>query len=103
VGRGDYGVSRDKVVGLAQVVRFQQHQEYEGTEYNHKTDHIFNGVISVERNLVSISVHAQGVVSARRVQEEDMHTGHSCYHERDQEVKSEKAGQSRVVHCEPPP
>ena len=102
MGWSNHGVSSDKVVGLPQVVRVQQHQAYEGPEYDHKPDHIFNGVISVERNLVRISVHTEGVVSAGRVQEENMKASHSRYQERDQEVKSEKAGQGRVVDSEPP-
>jgi len=87
VGGSNHGVSRDKVVGLPQVVRVQQHQAYEGTEYDHKPDHIFNGVISVERNLVGVSIHSEGVVSASRVQEENMKASHSRYQEWDQEVK----------------
>ena len=102
MGGSNHGVSRDKVVGLPQVVRVQQHQAYEGPEYDHKPDHIFNGVISVERNLVRISVHTEGVVSTSRVQEENVKPSHSRYQEWDQEVKSEKAGQGRVVDSEPP-
>ena len=102
MGGSNHGVSRDKVVGLPQVVRVQQHQAYEGPEYDHKPDHIFNGVISVERDLVRISVHTEGVVSTRRVQEENVKASHSRYQEWDQEVKSEKAGQGRVVDSEPP-
>ena len=102
MGWCNHGVSRDKVVGLSQVVRVQQHQAYEGPEYDHKPDHIFNGVISVERNLVRISVHTEGVVATSRVQEENVKAGHSRDQEWDQEVKSEKAGQGRVVDREPP-
>lgn len=102
MGGSNHGVGRDKVVWLPQVVGVQQHQAYEGPEYDHKPDHIFNGVISVERNLVRISVHTEGVVSTRRVQEENVKASHSRYQEGDQEVKSEKAGQGRVVDSEPP-
>ena len=102
MGGRNHGISRDKVVGLPQVVRVQQHQAHEGTEYDHKPDHIFNGVISVERNLVRISVHTEGVVSASRVEEENMKACHSCYQEGDQEVECEKASQGRVVDSEPP-
>ena len=98
----NHGVGGDKVVRLPQVVRVQQHQAYEGPEYDHKPDHIFDGVISVERNLVRISVHPEGVVSTSRVQEENVKACHSRYQEWDQEVKSEKAGQRRVVDSEPP-
>jgi len=102
VGGSNHGVSRNKVVGLPQVVRVQQHQAHEGAEYDHKPDHIFNGVISVERDLVRISIHTEGVVSAGRVQEENMQAGHRRDEERYEEVKSEKSGQGRVVHGEPP-
>ena len=102
MGGGDHGVSRNKVVWLPQVVRVQQHQTYEGPEYDHKPDHVFNGVISVERDLIRISIHTERVVTARRVQEENMQASHSRDQEWDQEVKSEKAGQGRVVDSEPP-
>jgi len=57
----------------------------------------------VERNLIGIPVHAEGVVPACRMQEEDMQSGHSRDEKGDEEVESEKASQSRVVHGEPPP
>ena len=55
----------------------------------------------MERNLVRISVHTERVVATGCVQEENMKASHSRYQERDQEVKSEKAGQGRVVNSEP--
>lgn len=55
----------------------------------------------MEGNLIGLAIHSKRVVSARRVQEENVKAGYRRHQERHQEVKSEETSEGRVVHREP--
>ena len=57
----------------------------------------------MEWDLIGVPVDPEGVVPARRVQEEDVQPRHRGDQERDEKVEGKEPGQRRVVHCKPPP
>jgi len=57
----------------------------------------------MEWDLICVSVDPEGVVPARRVQEEDVQPRHRGDQERDEKVEGKEPGQRRVVHGKSPP
>jgi len=72
VGGRYYGVRRNKVVGLAEIVGVQKYKTQEGAQHNDKPHHVLARVVSMERNFIGIAVDPEGVIPARRMQEENV-------------------------------
>jgi len=92
VGRGHYRVRRDEIIRFTKVVRIQKHETQERTQHNYEPHDVLDRVISVERDLIRVPVDPEGVVPAGGVQEENVQARYGGDQERDQKVKSEKAG-----------
>ena len=67
MGRSHYGVGRNKIIGLPEVVRVEERETQKGAEYNHETYYVFNRVVSMKRNFIRVTVNPERVVTARGV------------------------------------
>lgn len=67
-----YGVCRDKIIRLPQVVGIEQHETHESAKHHDKAHYILDRVVSVEGDLIRIPVYSERIVSARGMQQEDV-------------------------------